>query len=266
MKRIRKGYKEFWAERLLIQCKQSLAGLIDLTEIYRKEAYFIKEILCLSPGQKVLDLGCGGGEHCLALAQKGIEATGIDIAPVLVDYARKQAKETGVSAMFLCADMRTFRPETQFDAIFTSSGTFGLYENDVDNRSVLRTIRATLADNGRFLIGPSNPNLLEQGSFSEKDWFFVEDGCFLREIAWNQSTLLFRENWLFINEEGTVIESGGFDDASDGQYAGVYSLGQLRKMIREEGLAFKAAYGSFELPPKPYGTDTPRLLIVGRKA
>ena len=265
MKRIKRGYKEFWADLVLIKWKQALGRDVDFAEVYRKEAEFIKEVLCLLPGQKVLDLGCGTGEHCLALARHGVEATGIDIAPGLIEHARMNARDADLAATFLCADMTTYCPETQFDGVFTSSGTFGLYEKDADNRSVLRTICASLADDGRFMIGPSGPDLLDQESFSNKDWFFMKDGCLLRETKWDRSTSLFRESWLFIDEQGTVIEWGGFDDASDGQYSRVYSLEELRAMIAEEGLGFEAAYGSFELPPKPYGGGG-RLLLVGQKS
>ena len=265
MKRVKRKNKDFWAERLLIKGRQALAGDADMSAVYRKEADFIREVLGLASGRTVLDLGCGTGDHCLALAEQGIAATGIDVAPVLVDYASKQARQRSLPPTFLSADMRTFRPETPFDAVFTSSGTFGLYESDADNRSVLRTIRAALVPDGRFLIGPSGPDLLSANSFSKKDWFLGEDGCLLRETAWDQSTSLFRESLLFIDEKGTVNEWAGFDDNSDGQYSRIYSLEDLRQMIAEEGLDFEAAYGSFQLPAKPYGVDTPRLLIVGSK-
>jgi len=266
MKRIRKGYREFWAERLLIRWQDAMAGPVDLPEVYRKEAEFIAEVLALGRGHQVLDLGCGTGEHGLALARHGIDVTGIDIAPSLVNHADRRAREAGLSATFLCADMRTFRPETPFDGVFTSSGTFGLYESDADNRSALRTIRAALSEDGRFLIGPSGPGLLGRDSFSEKDWYFVDEGCLLRERSWDPPTSLFRESLLFIDEDGSLIEFGGFDDASDGQRSRVYSLEQLQDMMAGEGLRFEAAYGSFELPPVPFGANTPRLLIVGRKA
>jgi SAM-dependent methyltransferase len=265
VKKVRKTYRDFWAEHLIIKAVQAVAGDVDLSEVYREEANFIKEVLGLTPGQRVLDMGCGTGGHCLALAEQGIDATGIDLAPVLTDSAREQARQAGLSATFVCADMRTFRPPTPFHAVFTSSGTYGLYASDADNRSVLRTIHAALADNGRFLIGPSGPSLLREESFSTKDWFLSEDGCFLRERAWDQATSLFRESWLFIDEGGSVSEFAGFDDSSDGQYSRIYAFEELRTMLTEEGLAFEAAYGSFELPPKPHGPDTPGLLIVGSK-
>jgi SAM-dependent methyltransferase len=250
---------------MFVDLFELLVGDVDASEVYAKEAHFVRQVLGLTPGQRVLDLGCGRGEHCLALAEHGIETTGIDIAPALVEFACEQAAKAGSPATFLCADMRTFGPEQPFDAIFTSSGTFGLYESDDDNRSVLRTIHAALVPGGRFLIGPSGPDLLGQQSFSKKDWFLADNGCFLRELAWEQADRLFRESWLFIDEQGTVSEWAGFDDDSDGQRSRVYSFEELQAMIADEGLKFEAAYGSFELPPEPYGTDTPRLLIAGGK-
>lgn len=263
MKRLKSTYADFWAERMHIRWKQSIAETEDLWEVYRKEADFLKEVLSLSTEQGVLDLGCGAGEHCLALAQQGINVTGVDIAPVLVDYARQQAAKIGVSAEFFCADMRTFRPQVRFDAVFTSSGTFGFFD-DAGNRAVLQTISAVLAHEGKFLIGPSNPQLLEEENFRRKDWILVEDGCLLIERIWNRSTSSFREIPLFIDATGTVIE---FDNEgeSKGEYGKVYSLAQLKEMIEAAGLVFKADYGFFELPPKPYESDSPRLLIVGYK-
>jgi SAM-dependent methyltransferase len=263
IERLRKTYANFWAERLLIRWKQTIAETEDFMKVYRT-ADFLREALSLSAGQRVLDLGCGAGEHCLALAQRGINATGIDIVPVLVDYARQQAAEAGVSAEFLCADMRTFRPQVRFDAVFTSSGTFGL-TNDADNQAVLKTISVVLAHEGKFLIGPSNPELLKQESFHRRNWFFVEDGYLLREISWDRSTSSLCENFFFIDATGTITEFSGFDNESKGISGKVYSLPRLEKMIEVAGLVFEATYGSFELPPKPYVPDTPRLLILGSR-
>jgi len=50
IKRLRKIYADFWAERLLIRWKQAIAGTEDLTEVYQKEADFLREVLSLSAG------------------------------------------------------------------------------------------------------------------------------------------------------------------------------------------------------------------------
>lgn len=268
MVRKRKGYKDFWAKLLLHPdgLPRVLASADERNEIYEGEAAFIKQVLALMPGQRVLDMGCGAGDHCLALARNGFRATGIDIAPVLVSAGRRRAKDAELPALFTCGDMRTFRPQETFSGAFTSSGTFGLFKTDEENRAVLRTIHAALASGGKFLIGPSGPSLLCQKSFSNKEWYSLENGFLLRETAWDHTRSQFRESFLFIDENGTLNEFGGFDDASDAQYSRVYSLDELRAMIAEERLLFDAAYGSYELPPKPYVANSARLLILGHKA
>jgi 2-polyprenyl-3-methyl-5-hydroxy-6-metoxy-1,4-benzoquinol methylase len=50
----------------------------------------VQRLLDLKPGQKVLDIACGQGVLCRALAQKGISAVGIDLADSLIDAARQR--------------------------------------------------------------------------------------------------------------------------------------------------------------------------------
>lgn len=264
MKRIKKGYEEFWAERLHIRWKPDIVTPEDPSSVCRQEADFIKDVLSLGPEKRALDLGCGAGEHCLFLAEQGVRTTGIDIAPVLIEYARGRAKEAEIPAKFLCADMRTFRTQPPFDAIFTSSGTFGMFD-DAGNRAVLQTISAALVPGGRFLIGPSGPSLLESESFRHKTWVFVDDGCLLIEQRWDRATSLFHETLLLIDETGAIIEMAAEDEERWWESAKPYSVAQLKEMIDAAGLTFTAAYGSFEIPLEPYGPDSARILVVGQK-
>src|SRR5512133_1201895 len=44
---------------------------------------------------RVLDVGCGTGEHVLLAAGLGLEATGIDVAAAAVERAREKANRRG---------------------------------------------------------------------------------------------------------------------------------------------------------------------------
>src|SRR5438876_6700630 len=53
---------------------------------------------------RVLDVGCGTGEHVLMAARLGLPATGVDIAPTAIASAQRKAGERGLAARFLVWD------------------------------------------------------------------------------------------------------------------------------------------------------------------
>lgn len=80
------------------------------------------------PGERVLDIGCGGGSTTIAIARAVApdgEALGIDISPDLTALATRRAAEAGLgNARFLCSDAATVRlPEAPFDRLFSRFGS-----------------------------------------------------------------------------------------------------------------------------------------------
>ena len=56
---------------------------------------------------RVLELGCGTGEHTLLAAERGLQATGVDLAPRAIAKARAKAQLRGRDARFLILDALT---------------------------------------------------------------------------------------------------------------------------------------------------------------
>ena len=54
---------------------------------------------------RVLDSGCGTGEHTLLAAAHGAEATGIDVSARAIELARAKAAERGSAARFETGDV-----------------------------------------------------------------------------------------------------------------------------------------------------------------
>jgi 2-polyprenyl-3-methyl-5-hydroxy-6-metoxy-1,4-benzoquinol methylase len=52
-------------------------------------------------GGRVLDAGCGTGEHALMAAALGLEATGFDVAASAIAIANTKARDRGLEARFL---------------------------------------------------------------------------------------------------------------------------------------------------------------------
>jgi SAM-dependent methyltransferase len=55
-------------------------------------------------GERVLDVGCGTGNAALLAAERGARVTGVDPAPRLLEVARAQAAERGLTADFVAGD------------------------------------------------------------------------------------------------------------------------------------------------------------------
>jgi SAM-dependent methyltransferase len=95
------------------------------------------------PGERVLDLGCGGGATTLAIAEAvGPEgaALGLDVAPMLVGRAKERAGQTGSSARFVCADAATaVLDEPPFDRLFSRFGSM-FFESPVPAFGNIRTM------------------------------------------------------------------------------------------------------------------------------
>jgi SAM-dependent methyltransferase len=49
---------------------------------------------------RLLDVGCGTGEHALLAAGRGAGALGVDMSPLAIEQARAKAKDRGLTARF----------------------------------------------------------------------------------------------------------------------------------------------------------------------
>jgi len=66
-------------------------------------ARFVAERVTLT-GTKVVDVGCGGGLLCEALARAGAQVTGIDLAPGMIEVARLHAADQQLAIDYRVAD------------------------------------------------------------------------------------------------------------------------------------------------------------------
>ena len=79
----------------------------------------------IAPGERVIDLGCGGGLTSLAAAQAtGPEGAvlGLDISPDLIGAARRRA-EGHANVSFICADAATVTLDTPYDRLISRFGS-----------------------------------------------------------------------------------------------------------------------------------------------
>jgi SAM-dependent methyltransferase len=112
----------------------------------------------LSPGERVLDVGCGMGRYTFALADRGLAVEGLDLSEALLEHFR--AFDNGRYAIPLhCGDVLNPPPELnkRFDALI---GFFTLHHLH-DLHGCFQSMRALTRPGGRIVFLEPNPlNLL----------------------------------------------------------------------------------------------------------
>jgi SAM-dependent methyltransferase len=97
---------------------------------------------------RVLDVGCGTGEHALLAARLGLEATGVDVAPSAIAAAEAKAAERGLPARFLVWDALDLAGlGERFDTVL-DSGCFHVLD-DGDRPAYVAALAAATRGGGR---------------------------------------------------------------------------------------------------------------------
>jgi SAM-dependent methyltransferase len=100
---------------------------------------------------RVLDGGCGTGEHVLLVAARGLDATGIDAAPTAIALAQRKAADRGLAARFLVWDaLELGRLGEQFDTVL-DSGLFHVFDDERRARYV-DALGGVVRPGGRLLL------------------------------------------------------------------------------------------------------------------
>jgi SAM-dependent methyltransferase len=89
---------------------------------------------------KVLDAGCGTGEHTILLTRLGYDILGVDAAPTAIEQARENAALKGVDARFEVADALDLGDEPRYDTI-VDSALFHIFD-DTDRPRYLASLHA----------------------------------------------------------------------------------------------------------------------------
>jgi SAM-dependent methyltransferase len=95
---------------------------------------------------KVLDIGCGTGEHTILLTRLGYDVLGIDFAPHAVEQARANAAAQGVDARFEVADAMNLAAEPGYQTI-VDSALFHIFD-DADRARYVSSLHTAVRPGG----------------------------------------------------------------------------------------------------------------------
>lgn len=139
-------------------------ALIYQGEIYDKMNDFMDDFdfykrWCEKAAGPVLELCCGTGRLTIPLKKAGINITGLDFTPAMLESAQIKAQKEKISIDLIEGDMRNFRLNKQFAMIFIPFNSLqNTYTRD-DIEAVFSSVRQHLLPNGLFIIEIFNPSI-----------------------------------------------------------------------------------------------------------
>lgn len=82
-------------------------GMTQFSARLDAQRRILEDLLLRYPARRAVDMGCGTGVHTIALAQLGVDVTGVDVSEGMLGKARMHAAETGVQIDFRLGDFLT---------------------------------------------------------------------------------------------------------------------------------------------------------------
>jgi SAM-dependent methyltransferase len=211
----------------------------------------IEALLQLRPPQRILDLPCGQGRHAIELARRGYEVTGVDLSPYMLGVARERADASGVRVSWLAGDMREALPGETFDVILNLFTSFGYFDDEADDRRVVRAAASMLGPGGRFLLEVINGQWII-GNFQERQWFTVGQMAVMERRSLDVTTRR-------MVVERTVSSTTG-DDTSV-HAVRLYSGPAVKTTLEAAGFSRVELYGDWD--GAPLTPESLRVLAVG---
>lgn len=196
-----------------------------------------------------LDLACGKGRHAVYLNKKGFQTIGIDLSPESIAYASTYENDT---LQFYVQDMRKPFRINYFSHILNLFTSFGYFERERDDMSVMDSIHKALQPQGTFVLDFMNVQLVKT--------------CLIESETKTMSGITFhidkqiKDNFIF--KRIRFSDKGQHYDYLERVKA--LTLKDFEKYLTAAHLKIVNLFGNYQLEPFDAITSE-RLIIIAKK-
>ena len=210
----------------------------------------------------VLELGCGTGNMTQLLAQKGYDMIGVDNSMDMLEIAMEKKEESGKDILYLLQDMREFELYGTVKAAVSVCDSMNYITQEEDLRTVFALVNNYLDPGGVFIFDLNTPykyrEVLGDATIAEnrEDASFIWDNYYDEEEQINEYDLA-----LFIPEErdGEIL----YRKYEEIHCQRAYDLETVKRLLREAGLTFLAAYDAFTHDPVTEHSE--RIYVIAKE-
>ena len=133
-----------------------IAEIYDVANPCGQDGFFYLSLAEPRPCS-VLDLGCGTGVLCCALAERGHRVTGVDPAAAMLAVARRKPHAEQVE--WVESSAQNYKSHRRFDLIVMTGHAFQVLLTDAGALAVLETMRGHLNERGMVAFETRNPRV-----------------------------------------------------------------------------------------------------------
>ena len=210
--------------------------------------YFMNNLinrLQIDKNSSILDLACGRGRYSLYLSNIGHKVTGIDISKKNISEAKKNESD---KLNYLLHDMRQPLNE-KFDLILNLFTSFGYYQNNKDNISVIKSIKYNLNSEGKAVIDFLNINYVLNNLIKYEEKVFDKTKFIIKRYLEND--LLVKDITIDSNNKTYKFQ----------EKVKAYGIVDFLTMFKECDLELKEKFGDYNLNTFNKNSS-PRLIMV----
>lgn len=203
-------------------------------------------------GYRVLDMACGAGRHAILLAKKGLIVTALDLSENLLSLAKRTADDENLKIEFIHSDIRDFRTILNFDLIVNLFTSFGYFESDQENFSILKKAYDLALPGGYFVL-----------DFFNSDYLTNNLSEFTEERIGDAIIYQYREIKNKRVDKKIVISKNG-DLKSFQESVRMFTKYEIESELTKIGFDIYKTFGDF-FGNKFEQFASPRLIIICRK-
>ena len=213
-----------------------------------------------------LDLACGTGFLTIPLAQLGLDMTGVDRAPEMLDLARR--KSEALKIHWVLGDILTLDLRARFRLITLTGNAFQEFLTRADQERLLDTVRRHLAPDGVFAFETRFPRASELLTPAALTGDWSEETIWRRHLDARGETVTVstaqRHDALRQTVEYVIFrrwdEGGRAEVREETSTLRLVYPQEMDALLHYNGVAIRDAYGDWDR--RPLASESPRMIYV----
>ncbi len=223
---------------------------------------FIRTFIHGQNSPKLIDLGCGTGEHIGALTRYGLKCTGIDASDEMIKFAKKRFPQ---NINFIKSSITSFDYYNEFDFAISLFGSFNYLTEDSEIDKALWNTYRSMKPDGIAIFEIWNSQPFEK--IGHKEITHVSTSEY-------NNTIIERERGFKIIESGIkkivevdfnyLIKTGSdIKKLEDKHKMRTFTAEEITAFLKDNGFIIKQFYGNFL--KEPYRENSSRIIVIFTK-